>query len=40
MNQADDLKNKAVKIGDRDAFIVIYYNGERMMVDEAIKAEF
>ena len=40
MTEAESLKNKAVKIGDRDAFIVIYYKGERMMVDEAIKAEF
>jgi hypothetical protein len=40
MSEAENLKNKAVKIGDRDAFIVIYYKGERMMVDEAIKAEF
>lgn len=40
MNDAESLRNKAVKVGDRDAFIVIYYNGERMMIDEAIKSEF
>ncbi|MBL4752418.1 MAG: PD40 domain-containing protein [Flavobacteriales bacterium] len=40
MNRAESLRNKAIKIGDKDAFIVIYYNGNRMMIDEAIKAEF
>jgi len=40
MNEAEALRNKAVKIGDRDAFIVIYYKGERMMVGEAITKEF
>ncbi|PCH94885.1 MAG: hypothetical protein COB85_05155 [Bacteroidetes bacterium] len=40
MNEAEALRNKAVKIGDRDAFIVIYYKGDRMMVGEAITKEF
>ncbi|HIA36054.1 MAG TPA: hypothetical protein EYN89_04785 [Flavobacteriales bacterium] len=40
MNAAESLRNKAIKIGDKDAFIVIYYKGERMMVSEAITKEF
>ena len=40
LNEADNLRNKAVKIGDKDAFIVIYYNGERMKMSEAIAKEF
>jgi hypothetical protein len=40
MSEAENLKNQAIKIGDKDAFIVIYYKDERMMVDEAITAEF
>ena len=40
MKDGELLRNKAVRIGDKDAFIVIYYNGERMMIEEAIKSEF
>ncbi|MBL4736393.1 MAG: PD40 domain-containing protein, partial [Flavobacteriales bacterium] len=38
MKDGELLRNKAVRIGDKDAFIVIYYNGERMMIEEAIKS--
>ena len=40
MKEAEALRDKALKIGDRDAFIVIYYNGERMLISEAITKEF
>jgi len=40
MNGAESLKNKAIRIGDKDAFIVIFYKGERMMISDAIKKEF
>ena len=40
MKEAEALRDKALKIGDRDAFIVIYYKGERMLISEAITKEF
>jgi len=40
MIEAVGLRDKAIRIGDKDAFIVIFYKGERMLISEAITKEF
>ena len=40
MKEAESLRDKALKIGDRDAFIVIYYKGVRMLISEDITNTF
>ena len=40
MKEAEALRDKALQIGDKDAFIVIYYKGDRMLISEAITKEF
>ena len=40
MKEAESLRDKALKIGDRDAFIVIYYKGIRMLISEDITKTF
>lgn len=39
LNQTQKIRQKAVKIGDKDAFITIFYNGERKLLSEMIANE-
>ena len=40
LNEVENVKQQARKIGDRDAFIAIFYKGERKLLSKEIAKEF